>query len=107
MLKKKKNDIIIWGAILVLIISSFTCFYYFSEYLFITRIFLLLFAFFISILLFANTYLGKFYWSYIKESFREVYAITWPTGKETFQTTLVISAVVLVMGIILFFIDIL
>jgi preprotein translocase subunit SecE len=54
-----------------------------------------------------STDLGKFFWSYIKESSKEISLITWPSGKETLQTTLVISAVVLLLFIILCLIDLL
>jgi len=106
MLKKNQNDIILWCIIVVLIFSSFSSFYYFSNYLMITRIFLLLLAFFISSILFIKTYLGKFCWHSIKESFKEIYLITWPTTKETLQTALIISGIVIFMGLILCLIDV-
>jgi preprotein translocase subunit SecE len=106
MLKKNTNDIILWCTIIVLIFSSFSSFYYFSNYLMITRIFLLIITFLISCLLFTKTYLGKFCWISIRESFKEIYLITWPTTKETFQTALLISGIVIFMGLILCLIDV-
>lgn len=106
MLKKNKNDIILWCTITVLIFSSFFSFYYFSNYLMITRIFLLIFTFLISCFLFIKTYLGNFCLISVRESFKEIYLITWPTTKETLQTALIISGIVIFMGLILCLIDV-
>lgn len=103
---KNMKDIILWSIIILLIITSFSGFYYFSNYLVITRIFSLLLIFFVIFFLFIKTHLGKFCWNYIKESFKEIYSITWPSRKETMQTTLVISVIVFFMGLILCLIDV-
>jgi len=105
--KKNMNDIIIWSIIFSLISISFFCFYYFSNYLMITRLFLLLLVFFIVFLLFLKTSLGKLYWNYVLESFREIHYIKWPSRKEAMQTTMMICLVVTVMGLILCLIDLL
>lgn len=104
--KKNMNDIILWIVIFVLIIFAFLSFYHFSSYLLITRIFFLLLVFFIAFILFTYTDFGKFCWNYIKESFKEIHFITWPSKKETLQTTLIISIIVFSMGLILCLIDI-
>jgi len=104
--KKNINDIILWIVIFVLIILAFICFYHFSNYLLITRIFFLVMIFLIALSLFSYTNFGKFCWNYIKESFKEIHLITWTTKKETLQTTLIISIIVFSMGLILCLIDI-
>ena len=106
MLKNSKKDIAIWCSIILLIVSSITCFYYFSDYLLLTRILSLLFAFMVSLFLFVNTNIGSFFWNFAKESIKEIDYITWPSTKETMQTTLIILTIVLFMGIILCIIDI-
>jgi preprotein translocase subunit SecE len=42
----------------------------------------------------------------MKESLKEINSITWPSNKETLQTTLVISGLVILMGTILCLIDV-
>lgn len=105
--KKTINDIIIWLIIIFLISISLFSFYYFSNYLILTRIFLLLLIIFVIFLLFIKTYLGKLLWSYVLEAFKEINFITWPSRKDTIQTTLIISVIVFVMGLILCSIDLL
>lgn len=72
----------------------------------ITRFFILLISFFISLFLFSKTFLGEFCRDYIRESFKEIHSITWPSNKETLQTALIITAIVILMGIILCLIDV-
>jgi preprotein translocase subunit SecE len=72
----------------------------------ITRLFILITSFFISLLLFFKTLLGVLCWDYVKESFKEIHSITWPSNKETLQTALIITAIVILMGIILCLIDV-
>jgi len=104
--KKKKNDIFIWSVITILIFSSFSFFYYFSNYLLITRSIAIAVSCFLSLALFTNTSLGKSYFEYVKESLKEVNSITWPNKKDTIQTTLVILGLVVFIFIILCLIDI-
>jgi len=106
MLKKKTNDIIVWCIIVVSIFSSFYFFYYFSSYLLATRVVVLLFALAFSIIMFMFTETGNYCLNYVKESLKEVHSITWPSKKETIQTTLVISGIVILMGTILCLIDV-
>jgi preprotein translocase subunit SecE len=106
MLKKNTNDIIIWFIIIALIFFSFYFFYAYTNFLVITRIVLLSISFIISFFLFIYTSLGNNCWNYIKEAFKEIHFITWPSNKETLQTTLVISGLVILMGTILCLIDV-
>ena len=105
--KKNKNDIIIWSIIFFLTSVSFFCFYYFSNYLIITRIFLLILTLSLALFLFIKTSLGKIYSNYFLESLKEINLIKWPSKKETFQTTMMICLVVFIMGLILCLIDML
>jgi len=105
--KKNINDVIIWIVIFALTGIAFFCFYYFSNYLMITRIFLLVILLIIIFLLFFKTSLGKSYWNYILEAFKEINYVKWPSKKETIQTATMICLVVSAMGLILCLIDIL
>jgi len=105
MFKKNNSDIITWCVIFILLSSSLYFFYFFSSYSFITRILPVILSLAIGVILFSYTYVGNYCWSFIKTSFKEIYIITWPSKKETLQTTLVISGLVILMGMILCLID--
>ncbi|WP_461538642.1 preprotein translocase subunit SecE [Spongorhabdus nitratireducens] len=48
---------------------------------------------------------GKSFWQLIKDSKTEIRKVVWPTRQETLQTTLIVVAVVIVMGLILWGLD--
>ena len=52
-----------------------------------------------------QTLKGRALWDLIKEAKIEIRKVVWPTRQETVQTTLVVVAVVLVMGLILWALD--
>ncbi|PJE79774.1 Protein translocase subunit SecE [invertebrate metagenome] len=52
-----------------------------------------------------QTVRGRAFWKLIKEAKVEIRKVVWPSRQETVQTTLVVVAVVLVMGVILWALD--
>ncbi|MBS0319958.1 MAG: preprotein translocase subunit SecE [Proteobacteria bacterium] len=48
---------------------------------------------------------GKAFFAFAQESWQEAGRVSWPTRKETVQTTLVVFAFVAVMGLFLFSVD--
>ena len=48
---------------------------------------------------------GGAFWTLVKEAKVEIRKVVWPTRRETVQTTLVVVAVVLIMGLILWALD--
>jgi preprotein translocase subunit SecE len=48
---------------------------------------------------------GKEFFAFAQEAWQEAGRVSWPTRKETMQTTLIVFAFVVVMGLILFTID--
>ena len=52
-----------------------------------------------------NTEQGSTVWSIMKESQTEVRKVVWPTRQETNQTTLIVVALVILMGFILWGLD--
>ena len=48
---------------------------------------------------------GKILWSYFQNSRTELRKVVWPTRVETMQTTLIVSIVVIVAGVFLWFLD--
>ena len=52
-----------------------------------------------------TTQLGQAVWAFMKESKQEVRKIVWPTRDETVRTTLLVVAMVIVVGLILWLLD--
>ena len=52
-----------------------------------------------------QTMVGKILWSYFQNSRTELRKVVWPTRVETMQTTLIVSIVVIVAGVFLWFLD--
>jgi preprotein translocase subunit SecE len=48
---------------------------------------------------------GKEFFAFAQEAWQEAGRVSWPTRKETMQTTLVVFAFVVIMGLVLFSID--
>jgi len=48
---------------------------------------------------------GKRFLAYAQDSYQEVKRVTWPTRKETLQTTGIVFAFVVIMAILLFVVD--
>jgi preprotein translocase subunit SecE len=54
-----------------------------------------------------TTQLGQGIWSFLRDSRNEVRKVVWPTRQETVQTTLLVIAMVVLVGIMLWLMDIL
>ncbi|MRI32996.1 preprotein translocase subunit SecE [Endozoicomonas sp. OPT23] len=52
-----------------------------------------------------QTVKGGAFWNLVKEAKVEIRKVVWPTRQETVQTTLVVVAVVVIMGLILWALD--
>ena len=52
-----------------------------------------------------TTEIGKNVWLFVLESKQEVRKVVWPTREETVRTTLLVFAMVTVVGLILWFLD--
>ena len=48
---------------------------------------------------------GGAFWALLKDAKNEIRKVVWPTRQETVQTTLVVVAVVLAMGLVLWGLD--
>jgi preprotein translocase subunit SecE len=94
------------AAILVLA-GGVTGFYYFAEQYFLPyRVLALLAITVVAIVIAYNTAAGKSLWTYAQDSRAELRKVVWPTRAETLQTTLVVAVVVVVVGLILWLLDI-
>jgi len=59
----------------------------------------------VSVFIASQTALGRSTWSFIGATRTEVRKVVWPTRAETMQTTMAVLFVVVVMGILLWLLD--
>jgi len=90
---------------LILVVSGFVAFYYFSEFPLLYRVLSLVVVCVIALLVMLTTGLGRNVWSFMLESKQEVRKVVWPSRNETMQTTLMVFAMVFIVGLILWLLD--
>ncbi|WP_067516529.1 preprotein translocase subunit SecE [Endozoicomonas ascidiicola] len=94
-----------WGLAAVLVaIGVYGNYYFSSESLFLRVAGLLVLAV-IAGFVALQTVKGDAFWTLLKDAKTEIRKVVWPSRQETVQTTLVVVAVVLVMGLILWGLD--
>ncbi len=89
----------------VLLVAGIGVFYYLEEYSTLLRVLGLLVVSGIAIAVALQTSPGRSIWDFAMASRTEVRKVVWPSRQETMQTTLIVFAMVLVMGIILWLFD--
>ncbi|CCE25029.1 preprotein translocase subunit SecE [Methylotuvimicrobium alcaliphilum] len=90
---------------IVFVIAGLAGFYYFSEYSLLYRVLSLVVIVLIAMGLMLTTQVGQGFWAFALESKQEVRKVVWPTRQETMRTTLLVFAMVLVVGVILWLLD--
>jgi len=88
-----------------LLISGIVGFYYFASYALVYRVLGILAIFGIAVGLVFATAIGKTAWGFITDSRMEVRKVIWPTRQETMQATMLVVAIVIVVGLILWLMD--
>ncbi|QFY43750.1 preprotein translocase subunit SecE [Candidatus Methylospira mobilis] len=88
-----------------LLVAGIAGFYYFSAYPTLYRVLGILVIGGVSVGIVLTTAIGRLTASYLKESRQEVRKVIWPTRQETMQSTLVVVALVFVVGLILWLLD--
>lgn len=92
-------------AILVLI-GGIVVFYYFrDEWTLLYRVLAMLAATLCSFGLIMTTAIGKSFLGFLRDSRVEVRKMVWPTRQETVQTTLIVVALVFLVGLLLWTLD--
>ena len=96
----------------LIVIAGVSAFYYFSvdhdsikEVRLLFRVLGLVDVMIAVIGLMSTTNTGKFVLSFILESRQEVRKVVWPTRDETMRTTLLVFAMVFIVGLILWLLD--
>ena len=87
------------------LIAGLVAFYYFSEFPLLYRVLGLVAVVIVGFVLFFSTRSGRSVWAFAKESRQEVRKIVWPTREDTVRTTLLVFAMVFVVGLVLWLLD--
>ncbi|MBS1214748.1 MAG: protein translocase subunit SecE [Proteobacteria bacterium] len=88
-----------------ILIAGIAGFYYFSAQALLYRVLGVIAVAGVAVALIYNTALGGSIWGFIKEARIEVRKVIWPTRQETVQATLVVVALVFLVGLILWLLD--
>ena len=89
----------------VVLVAGIVAFYYFESESTLFRVLGLLAVAGVSVAILMQTAMGRGVWRFAVDSRTEVRKVVWPTRQETVQTTLIVFAMVLVMGIVLWLFD--
>jgi preprotein translocase subunit SecE len=92
---------------LFLLLAGIVAFYYFSEVRLFYRVLGLLVLLGVSGLIIYQTSFGKVVYTYVVESKIELKKVSWPTKQETTQTALGVVVIVVIIGILLWLLDML
>jgi len=100
-------DIVKQLASIVFVVVGVAAFYYFSEIQLLYRVLGLIGVLLAVVAMLLTTAMGRSVWSFVIESRQEVRKVVWPTRDETMRTTLMVLAMVSVVGIVLWALDLL
>jgi len=89
----------------IIVVAGVAAFYYFSEVPLLYRVIGLIVAALIVAGTMLTTGVGRSIWAFVLESKQEVRKVVWPTREETFRTTLLVFAMVFLVGLILWLLD--
>lgn len=89
----------------IFVVAGVAAFYYFSEIPLLYRVLGLVLVVLVVTGIALTTDMGRNIWSFILESKLEVRKVIWPTREETFRTTLLVFAMVFIVGLILWLLD--
>ena len=92
---------------LTLLLAGIVMFYYFIDIRLFYRVLGLFFVLIVSSLILYQTSFGKTVYGYVIDSKIELKKVSWPTKQETTQTALGVLVVVVIIGILLWLLDML
>lgn len=90
---------------LILIVAALVAFYQLSQFALLYRVLGLVAVVIAAMLLLLTTEAGKSFWAFVLESRQEVRKVVWPSRQETMQTTLMVFAMVFLVGLVLWLLD--
>jgi preprotein translocase subunit SecE len=103
--RNKGKNIALWGLVFILLAATVVGNSVFAEKSLLIRVVAVVIAFAAAAITALQTIQGKALLTFSRESIKEVRKVVWPTRQETIQTTLIIFAFTVVMGLFLFLID--
>ena len=98
-------DIVKQVFCVVFVVAGVSGFYYFSEIQLLYRVLGLLIVALVVLGILITTSVGRTVWGFMLESRQEVRKVVWPTRDETMRTTLLVFAMVFVVGLLLGVLD--
>jgi preprotein translocase subunit SecE len=98
-------DIAKLAAAAFLLVGGIFAFYFFADYSGLLRVIGLLVISGAAAAIALQTVPGRQLWQFVSDARMEVRKVVWPTRQETVQTTLVVMAMVVVVGIVLWLFD--
>jgi len=99
------GDVLKYFLSLVLVSSGVAAFYYFSDYLQLYRVLGMVTVMLISLAIMVTTSIGQSSLEFSREAKQEVRKVVWPSRSETTQTTLMVFAMVIIVGFIMWILD--
>ena len=103
--RNKGKNIALWGLVFILLAATVVGNSVFAEKSLLIRVVAVVIAFAAAAVTALQTLQGKALLTFSRESIKEVRKVVWPTRQETIQTTLILFAFTVVMGLFLFLID--
>lgn len=100
-----KLDILKWSFVAILVGVGVAGNAYFSDESLLYRILALLVLAIIAGFVALQTAKGRSFWQLLKDARAEIRKVVWPTKAETRQTTLIVLAVVVLVGLLLWALD--
>lgn len=106
------KDILKQVLSVILVVSGVAAFYYFSvdrgelkEVALLYRVIVLVLIMTVVLAMMLTTELGQRIWGFAIESRQEIRKVVWPTRDETIRTTLLVFAMVFIVGFVLWLLD--
>ena len=99
-------DVVKQAASVFLVVLGIFLFYYFSEFLLIYRVLMLVVLIVSVVAIMLTTVFGKGLWKFFIDSRNEVRKVVWPTKDETIRTTILVFVMVFVVGLSLWLLDV-
>lgn len=103
--KDSRFDVLKWLVVVALVIAGVVGNQYFSAEPLLYRVLALLAMAVVAAFVALQTGRGQAFFALAKEARVEIRKVVWPSRQETTQTTLIVVAVVLVMGLLLWGLD--
>ena len=98
-------DTVKLAAALLLLVGAVVAFYWFSDQSLLVRVLALLGVAGLSVAIASQTAVGRSVWAFMGTTRTEVRKVVWPTRAETTQTVLAVLVVVVLMGVVLWLLD--